>query len=722
MAVKKKKTSSTGKTIFRVLIIFFGFTFLSVGYFWTISRGLPSLEQLENYDPDLVTRIFSADGVLLKELYTQRRVFVDLEEIPADMVNAAVASEDRRFYSHWGISLRDVIRAVVINAIPPPRFRQGFSSITQQLARNLYDTIGFKKTITRKLKEMITAIQIERTYTKEEILEMYVNSIHFGHGTFGAQAAAKRYFKKDASDLTLDECAMLVGILPRPATYSPINNPERAMRRRNVVLRLMREQNLITQSRYAEARALELRVTPRRDDLGKAPYFTEHVRRILEQEDEALGLNIYRDGLIIYTTLDSRLQTAAENAVMQTVVANQEKLNSRLFKDRDEFEELAYLGIYPEDSVKVMLEGKAPLYEELRDKLLVQTAFVAVEPKTGHIKAMIGGRPDYYDQFNRATQAQRQPGSIFKPFIYTTAIDNGYAVTHQLLNQPVVLNIQSASGEWEKWMPSNYDGTTGGLTTLREGLRRSLNLISVRMVQELVPPEVVANTARRMHLTTPIRAVDAIALGTSEVYPLEVTSSYATFSNSGVWSKPMAIQRIVDRFGVTIKEYSPHREEVLSEETAFMMTDLLRTVLDQGTGGRARWMYKFTHPAGGKTGTTQNWTDAWFVGYSPYLAAGVWFGVDDPKVSLGSKQDGSRAALPAWARFMRAAHDSMGWKHKDFPQPDGISKEKICTVSKDFPTRYCPVEEEFFITKYAPTRSCRVHTEGSPRRSRERSG
>ena len=193
---------------------------------------------------------------------------------------------------------------------------------------------------------------------------------------------------------------MLVGILPRPATYSPINNPERAVRRRNIVLQLMRKQNLITQSRYAEARALELRVTPGRDDLGKAPYFTEHVRRLLEQEDEALDLNIYRDGLIIYTTLDSRLQTAAENAVMQTVVANQEKLNSRLFKDRDEFEELAYLGIYPEDSVKVMLEGKAPLYEELRDKLLVQTAFVAVEPKTGHIKAMIGGRPDYYDQFN----------------------------------------------------------------------------------------------------------------------------------------------------------------------------------------------------------------------------------------------------------------------------------------------------------------------------------
>tara|TARA_Y100000590_G_scaffold190409_2_gene216726 strand:- start:41542 stop:43707 length:2166 start_codon:yes stop_codon:yes gene_type:complete len=719
VAKSKSKPKLKG-VVFLILTVFVFLGAIGLGTVWYLSRDLPSLEQLENYDPDLVTRIFSSDGVLLKELYTQRRVFVDLEEIPEELISAAVASEDRRFYSHWGISLRDVIRAVVINAIPPPKFRQGFSSITQQLARNLYDAIGFKKTITRKLKEIITAIQIEKTYTKEEILEMYINSIHFGHGTFGAQAAAKRYFKKDASELTLDECAMLIGILPRPATYSPVNYPERAVRRRNIVLRLMRQQNMITQTRYVEARALELRVTPERDDLGKAPYFTEYVRRILEREDEALDLDIYRDGLIIYTTLDSRLQAAAEDAVMQTVEANQKKLNSRLFQDREEFEELAYLGIYPEDSVKVMLEGEAPLYEELRHQLLVQTAFVAIEPKTGHIKTLIGGRPDYHDQYNRATQARRQPGSIFKPFVYTSAIDNGYPVTHQLLNQPVVLNVQSASGEWEKWMPSNYDGTTGGLTTLREGLRRSLNLISVRMVQELVPPEVVANTARRMHLSTPIRAVDAIALGTSEVLPLEVTSSYGTFANNGVWSRPMAIQRIVDRFGVTIKEYSPHRQEVLSEETAFMMTDLLRTVLDRGTGGRARWMYKFTHPAGGKTGTTQNWTDAWFVGFSPHLATGVWFGVDDPRVSLGPKQDGSRAALPAWAQFMKSAHDSMGWKHKDFPKPDGISREKICSVSKDLPTQYCPAEEEFFITKYAPTRTCRIHTEVSPRRNRQR--
>ena len=718
MSKSSNNFSSLKKIFFQVISIFFTTIIISLLYVNYLSRDLPSLQQLENFDPDEATEILSADGVLLKELYTQRRMRVDLEEIPQFLIDGAIASEDRRFYKHWGISMRDVLRAVIINAIPPPSFRQGFSSITQQLARNLYDSIGFKKTIARKIKEMITAVQIERTYTKDEIIEMYLNSIHFGHGTFGVQVAAKRFFKKDASDLNLDECALLIGVLPRPATYSPINNPEIALRRRDIVLKLMFDQKFILESQYLESKAMPLDVTPNRDDIGKAPYFTEYVRRLLEIEDEQLGLDIYRDGLTIYTTIDSRLQTIAEKAVMSVIKDNQEKLNLRLFNNREEFEELAYLGIYPEDSVKIMMKGQKALYKDLRDKLLVQTAFVAIDPKNGHIKAMIGGRPDYHDQYNRATQAKRQPGSVFKPFVYTSVLDNGYPVTYQLLNQPVVLNIQNSDGKWEKWMPSNYDGSTGGLTTLRDGLKKSMNLISVRMVQELVPAEVVASMAERMNLTTSIRAVDAIALGTSEVYPLEITSAYATYSNNGVWCKPIGINRIVDRFGVTIKEYSPRREEVLSEETAYLVTDLLQSVVDNGTGGSARWKYKFTHPAGGKTGTTQNWTDAWFVGFSPKIAAGVWFGVDDPKVSLGVNQSGSRAALPVWAKFMKAAHDSMGWKHEKFIKPDGISTQKICSISKLLPIRNCPVENEIFISKYSPSQQCKVHMDGSSRRDR----
>ena len=692
------------RTIYTVLagiVIIFAYVFY-------LSIDLPSIEQLENYDPDLVTRIYSADGVLLNELYFEKRVFVELEQIPQHMRDAVVAKEDRRFYDHWGISLRDVLRAVVINTVTMS-YSSGFSSLTQQLARNLYDTIGFKKTITRKIKEVITAIQIERTYTKDEILEMYLNSVHFGHGTYGVQAAAKRFYGKHAHELALDESALLVGLLPAPARYSPVRFPERALTKRNVVLRVMRDQEYISQGEYAEARARLLDSIQQEQTRGTAPYFTEYVRRFLEREDDELGINIYRDGLKIYTTLDSRLQNIAEDAVLKSVIANQQKLNKRIFNDEEEFSKLAYLSIYPEDTVKLMMAGEMELYEDLRDKLLVQSSFVALDIRTGAILAMLGGRPDYPDQFNRATQSLRQPGSIFKPFVYTTAIDNGVPVTKQLLNQPVVLNVRNAKGEWVKWMPQNYDGSTGGLTTIREGLRRSMNLISVRMVQEVVPAEAVKQTARRMGVSTDIRAVDAIALGTSEVHLIEMVAAYGTFANKGVYCKPFGITKIEDRYGNVLKEYFPQKEEVLSAETSFIMTSLLQTVLDRGTGGSARWKYHFYHPAAGKTGTTQGWTDAWFVGYSPFIAAGAWFGVDDPQVSLGKGLDGSKAALPAWARFMRDSHDTLSYSRKEFDQPERIENVKICQVTKNLPVNLCPWETEVFIKGTEPTKRCSVH-------------
>ena len=385
---------------------------------------------------------------------------------------------------------------------------------------------------------------------------MYLNTVHFGHGTYGVEAATKRFFGKESRFLTVDESALLVGLLPSPASYSPINHPEKAIRRRNTVLRLLRDQNYITKSEYEEYRVITLESVQELPKRGTAPYFTEYIRRILEKQDTALGINIYRDGLKIYTTLDSRLQTIAERAVMETIKEDQDRLNNRLYKDREEFERLAYLTIYPEDSLRMMLNGEEKLYKDLRHRLLVQCAFVAIDPYTGGILAMIGGRPDYHDQYNRAVQAKRQPGSVFKPFVYTTAIDNGYPVTEQLLNQPVVLNIQNMDGTWVKWKPQNYDGSTGGLTTFREGLRKSMNLISVRMVQQdIAPAEQVKKTAKRMGINTDIRAVDAIALGTSEVYPIEMVAAYAALSNQGVYSKPFAITKIEDRYGNIIKEY-----------------------------------------------------------------------------------------------------------------------------------------------------------------------
>ena len=696
-------------------IVLTSFVITILGFFgvsallYFLSKDLPSLEQLENYDPDLVTRIYSADGKVLNELFVQKRVFIELDKIPEHMQYAVVSSEDRRFFDHWGLSMRSIARAVMVNTLSLS-YRQGFSTLTQQLARNLYKSVGFEDSILRKVKEMITAIQIERTYTKDEILEMYLNTVHFGHGTYGVEAATKRFFGKESKYLTIDESALLVGLLPAPASYSPIHHPDRAIRRRNTVLRLMRDQGYIGKGEHEENRARTLETVLEVPKRGTAPYFTEYVRRVLEKQDTELGINIYRDGLKIYTTLDSRLQTIAEDAVLKTVKDDQERLNKRLYKNREEFEDLAYLTIYEEDSIKMMLAGEGQLYKDLRDKLLVQSAFVALDPNTGGILAMVGGRPDYHDQYNRAVQAKRQPGSVFKPFVYTTALDNGYPVTEQLLNQPVVLNIQNMDGTWVKWKPQNYDGSTGGLTTFREGLRKSMNLISVRMVQQdIAPADQVKQTAKRMGINTDIRAVDAIALGTSEVFPIEMVSAYSALSNMGVYSKPFAITKIEDRYGNIIKEYYPDRKEVLSEETAYLMTSLMQTVMDRGTGGSARWKYKFNRPAAGKTGTTQGWSDAWFVGFTPQIAAGCWFGVDDFKVPLGPGQDGSKAALPAWARFMKAAHDTLGFPVEKFARPSGIEDSEICSVTKKLPLPACPVETEIFKSGTEPTQKCKVH-------------
>ena len=696
------------KIIFHCLLLFFGIGFFAGIYIFILSRDLPSLERLENFNPDLVTRIYSSDEVVLHELFFQKRVFAELRDIPEHMRQATIISEDRRFKEHWGISLRSVARAIVVNVLSLS-YRQGFSTLSQQLARNLYKSIGFEDNITRKLKEVITAIQIERTYTKDEILEMYLNTVHFGHGTYGVESSAKRFFGKTSSDLTLDESALLVGLLPSPANYSPIRYPKKALARRNIVLKLMFDHKFIDIEDYNYTMNKGLESIIDEPLPGKAPYFTEYIRRSLEKIDDELEFNIYRDGLKVYTTLDSKLQEIAEEVVMKSVKRNQEILNRRLFNDDEKFSKLGYFGIYPEDSVRLMMQGEAELYKELREQLLVQVAFVALDPKTGSILAMVGGRPDYHDQFNRAVQAARQPGSVFKPFVYATAIDNDYPVTTQLLNQPVVLTVQNANGEWEKWMPRNYDESTGGLTTLREGLRRSLNLISVRLVQELVPAREVKNTAKRLGISTDIRAVDAIALGTSEVIPLDIISAYGVFASGGIYSHPLAITRIEDRYGNVIKKFSSVQEEVLRPSTSYMMTNLMKTVVDAGTGGSARWKYKFYAPAAGKTGTTQGYSDAWFVGFTPHLVAGVWFGIDDYSVSLGKMQDGSRAALPVWARFMREAYKTLELKNTDFKRPDDVKTVEICSVSKKQSLGPCPVEKEIFIEGTQPVDKCRVH-------------
>ncbi|MBD3275228.1 MAG: hypothetical protein GF372_07955, partial [Candidatus Marinimicrobia bacterium] len=410
-----------------------GFGVMLLIYLLTLMGDLPSLTQLENFDPELISRIYSSDGVVIKELYTQRRVLIPLEKIPPYMVDALIATEDQQFYNHWGMNVNRTMKALMVDILSFS-FEQGASTVTQQLARNLYESIGFRKTIVRKIKEAITAIQIERTYTKDEVLEMYLNSIYFGRGVYGIQAAASIYYAKDAEDLTLDEAATLVGLLRRPRYYNPMQNPENAFNRRNVVLSLMHDQGYISRPVMDHYSTLAIKTFDSQNNGGGiAPYFSEYIRQRLEEDSEALGIDPYRDGLNIHTTLDSRLQTAANAAYEQYMQVQQGELNTRLLNSQERLANTVDTTQFSVDTLHQMLRGEVPVDSSLRSKLVVQGALVSMDPATGKILAMIGGRDFNLTKFNRATQARRQPGSVFKPFLYTSAIDNGVPVTRQLL-------------------------------------------------------------------------------------------------------------------------------------------------------------------------------------------------------------------------------------------------------------------------------------------------
>ena len=688
-------------------------TLMAVGaimtaYLWYLSRDLPSLRQLQDFSPAVATKIISRDGKVITKLFTQQRVLIPGTMMPVDVRHAVLSMEDQRFYDHWGVSTRGVLRAILVN-MASLRYREGFSSLTQQLARNLYDTIGFRKTITRKLKEVLTAIQIERTYTKQEILEMYLNSIYFGHGTYGIQAAAREFFRVDARDLNLEQAALLIGALPSPARYSPLTHPDRAFKRRNLVLKVMAERGFIDWEECERILYRPIAVSRPKAAPGFAPYFTEHVRRKMELEDERLGINLYRDGLEIHTTLDSRMQEIVERVFMDEIQQNQEVLNESFLSSDSLIYSIIDTTVFPLDSVKAMIRGEITIDERLKDRLLVQGAVILLENDTGHILAMVGGRMDFPDFFNRATQARRQPGSTFKPLLYMTAIDNGYPVSTQLLNQPLA-STGDAVIDTSIWDPRNDDGSSSGLVTLREGLQRSLNIVSARIIQELVTPEQVVTMAKRFHISTPMRAVRAISLGTSEVLPLDITAAYAVIANRGVWVEPVAVVKVVDRRGKTLREFIPERREVIRADKAYILLDLMKGVITGGTAGSLGWKYDFYRPAAGKTGTTDGWTDAWFIGFTHQLAAGVWLGVDDPSVSLGEKRYGNVAALPIWARIMKEIHQTFNLPATDWKMPDGVVEMDVCQVTKDRPTKYCPRQKEIFLEGTEPPDECQAHT------------
>ena len=701
---------------------FFVFTtggILLVFYFLYLSTNLPSVDELNKYNPEQVSKVISSDGQVIKKLYIRKRDMIDISNIPQHLIDALIVMEDRDFYVHNGINIKSTFRALIVDIISLSS-KQGASTLTQQLARTMYQNkgakyyIGQSKKITRKIKELITAIKIENTYTKSEILELYFNSVYFGHGTYGVQAASLYYFGKDVSQITLDESAILIGLLPAPARYSPIRHPERALLKRNLVLTVMEDKGYINRKDFNLFKSKELPVKNIDYDNSLAPYFSEHIRRQLEQIDEELGINIYEDGLNIQTTLDMNVQKIVEDAFNEVMIKNQKIFNNNLLNSNNKLISLSKDLNISIDSLKTILSDSVIIPDQFRKKLLVQGSVVVMDPSSGHILSMIGGRnePEYVDHFNRATQAKRQPGSVFKPFIYLSALEDGHSACTQLMNQPLVFFIDDTT----RWNPQNHDGSTSLLESLRDGLRRSLNLISVRIVQELITPIDVKNTSERFGLSTNIRAVDAIALGVSEVIPLEMTTAYSTIANNGIMNTPLSMISIIDNGGREIKQFINESVEVANENDIYILRDMMKSVIDRGTGGSIRWKYNFLAPAAGKTGTTNSKTDAWFVGFTPQITIGVWIGMDDPSMALGDKQYGSSAALPIFAKAIKSIYNHGSYNYlnktvkldgkKDWEMPNNIVLKDICNNSCCLKTEWCDSYKEYFNADNIPLETC----------------
>ena len=660
-----------------VVVAVFGSAGAVFGVVRWLGQDLPTPEQMTSIQSPVKTVVYDVRGRVLHEFYKENRSPVPLRRIPRQLVLATLSTEDRNFYSHWGVDLWGIGRAAVTNALQMRR-AEGGSTITQQLARNLFLT--HERTITRKLKEIALAIEIERTYSKDQILEMYFNQIYFGEGAYGVDAAAKTYFNKPVQELTLSECALLAGLPANPAQYNPRRRPEAVHARRGKVLRNMLATKAITQVEFDNAVSAPLGVTPVRYSNDRAPYFVEMVRLYL---DERYGSNaVYEGGMKVWTTLDMDLQQVAERALEKQLTQLEGDLKLKVTR--------ASYTVPVSDAARA--SQRTPY---------LQSALVAIDPRNGYIRAMVGGREWNHSNFNRATQARRQPGSAFKPFIYTAAIDNGFHPTDIIVDEPVSF----PAGNGELYQPQNYDRTYRGPVTLRYALQQSINVPAVKLLRK-VGTSLVASYARRLGIKSPIAQNLSMALGSSEVTLLELTSSYGVIANRGIRTEPLYVLKVEDKAGNVLERNAPRPVEVLSEETASVMTSMLQSVMDHGTGAIAR-LRGFTYPAAGKTGTMDEYKDAWFVGFVPGLVCGTWVGFDEKKV-IGPGMTGARAALPIWTDFMIGA--TRGRPPEDFPMPVGTVNRQICAESGMLATDACPnVTTEMFDEGSQPAEYCTTH-------------
>jgi penicillin-binding protein 1A len=664
-----RQSQAIAFTFLSLVVVVVIFSFLTVD-------GLPSIEQLENPRPELATRVYSIDGELIDQYFIKNRTFIRYDSLPKALIDALVATEDRRFYDHWGISVAGIARALLVDVFTLSK-RQGASTITQQLARNMYLTQ--EQTLLRKVREALTAVQIERTFTKKEILELYFNVSYFGRGAYGVQAASAVYFNKAASHLTLAECAQLVGMLKAPERYDPDRNAERARKRRVTVLENMVDAGAIDHTTAEPAKRDSLRSQPEEDALstGPAPHFIEWIRQQVLRIPAIRKYDLYRDGLVIYTTLDSRMQRAANRATEEHLRELQPEFDKRWKWSQhpqlaDKLVEAAVrtsamVARTVGDAQRKHAIGNLHASKPFRDSVLrqaarVQVGFVAIDPSSGEIRAMVGGSNfrEFRYGLNHVTQIQRQPGSSFKPFAYASAIMHGYTPETRIAATPYTYVMPDG----KTWTPAVPDEErVEDTVSLRRALQMSVNSSAARVITQFTTPHDVARLAHEMGIHSTLPEYPSIALGSAEVTPLEITGAYGAFANNGIAAEPFGILRIEDGTGKIIYRGKPLLHDALDRAVAHTMTSMMQAVVDGGTGSNVRKY--FALPAAGKTGTTQDFADAWFIGYTPELCAGTWVGFDDRRITFGGWYgQGGKAAAPLWARFMRYTYAEKGLRFK----------------------------------------------------------
>ncbi|WP_441000201.1 penicillin-binding protein 1A [Fodinibius sp. SL11] len=690
---------------------------LVTGFTLYLYQGLPSIEELENPQTAVASELKSRDGVVLDRYYTENRTYVPIENISSHVVDALIATEDHRFYNHWGI---DMIRTLAIPWHLINGRVQGGSTLTQQLARNLYKKIGRDFSVVRKLREMITAVQIEHNYTKREIIEMYLNTVEFPNSAFGIESAAQTHYGKSASDLTISEGATLIGSLQMVYTYNPRIYPENTKKRRNTVLFLLNKRGFISDAVYDKLREepIVLDYHPPSESGQENRYFGQYVRQKVDPWLKENGYNLNTDGLTIYTTIDSRLQRYAEQALrtkldsLQSIYEDEwtssgGEYMDRLWKkyptflkefirDTDRYKNAFSKYDTDQESVvfDTLMADSAFVDSVKHTKTRLEAGFVGIDPNNGNILAWVGGSNYGNVQFDHVYQSRRQAGSTFKPFVYTVAIDNGYKPYHKFSKYPSVFYDRSGKA----WKPKDPEVPSGPeMVPLRQALARSLNNVTIRLLPELAGApgtnkleelEPAARKIKQMASNLGIdmsgtRAYPSIALGTAEVSLLEMVSAYTTYANQGVHIDPIAVTRIEDKEGNVIKEYHPeYQQEVISPETAYMMVDMMRGVIRggedyYGTGVRLRNVYGVRQDVAGKTGTTQNSADNWFMAMMPHITMGAWVGGENRMIRFPQDTyigQGARSALPIVGKFINlASSDSKApWSYDAFESPPGF--------------------------------------------------